>query len=235
MFCRERKKNIRFILKFVFILHIEIITHFNRNFMKKYVFFLFLFLFSLKGFSQDTAHSFSTGYGFSSTVTNTKKPKELLAKSLAGRDYHTEQYFTGISFLSYHYELEVPYISLGITYAFEMRTGDVFENGGTAEGSIAKIGIGNFTKTFHTVAAEVKYDYYRKKSFTMYALGGLGATFQKENYRPADSKAAEVGNSVFFNLQLTPIGMKYGNTFSVFGEIGFGYKGLLNLGVSLSF
>jgi hypothetical protein len=180
-------------------------------------------------------HALRTGYGLSSTVANTPKLKKMLANSLKGQDYYMEQRSTGISFLSYHYDFESPFISMGITYAFEMRTGGVFKNDETTEETIIKTGTGDFTKAFHTVAAEVRYDYYQKKSFAIYALGGMGATFQKENYHPADSKATETGSSIFFNYQLTPIGIKYGDTFVVFGEVGFGYKGLFTMGVSFAF
>lgn len=203
--------------------------------MKKRLLFFLLILFAVNSYSQETIHLISTGYGFSSTINNTKKLDDMLAASLKTVDFFKEQYSTGISYVSYKYALETSYVSLGATYAFEMKNGNIFTSAENSEGGIIKNFLGNYTKSFHTVAAEVKYDYYRKKLFGLYAIGGFGITFQKEKYTPEQSLNSEVGNNTFFNLQLTPLGIKYGEQFVVFGEIGFGYKGLLNIGFAVGF
>ncbi len=39
----------------------------------------------------------------------------------------------------------------------------------------------------------------------------------------------------FFNFQLNAVGIRVGKTLASFIEFGFGYKGLINLGVSAQF
>ena len=44
---------------------------------------------------------------------------------------------------------------------------------------------------------------------------------------PSDSRGCQVA------YHITVCKLRYGNTFGVFGELGFGFKGILNIGLSI--
>jgi len=77
----------------------------------------------------------------------------------------------------------------------------------------------------YTIAIEAKYLYLNSKLVQLYGFLGAGYTF---------SANKDVATSRFFNGQLTPIGIRVGKKIGGFAEIGFGYKGVANVGLSLN-
>lgn len=96
--------------------------------------------------------------------------------------------------------------------------------------------IGKFVKHHYTLAAEVDYIYLNFEKFKMYALGGVGGTIYNLNYLDdVNSNENDSNNIPYFTFQITPIGIKYGERFGGFLEVGFGYRGILNAGVFVRF
>jgi len=95
----------------------------------------------------------------------------------------------------------------------------------------------NFKRQFYTLAVELDYRYVNKELVKLYSGIGLGYTVINEsfsgdttNFRLIDSN--EPG---YFNLHVNAIGVRVGKALAGFAEIGFGYKGLLNFGISYQF
>jgi hypothetical protein len=67
----------------------------------------------------------------------------------------------------------------------------------------------------------------------MYSLAGLGSMLRYEK----DLEKPEMRTRTLLRPtgQLTPFGIRYGKNTGAFAEIGWGYKGILNLGVSAKF
>ena len=69
----------------------------------------------------------------------------------------------------------------------------------------------------------------------LYGTAALGASYIHEKGTNGDN-SVEYKNEGFLPIfQLTPIGIRVGRSFGVFGELGFGYKGVFNFGVNMRF
>jgi opacity protein-like surface antigen len=97
------------------------------------------------------------------------------------------------------------------------------------------IGYGKFTSNYYSLALEGDYKYINSDKFKLYSLVGVGPTFLNQSFKEDNSSEDKSQSKTFFNYQVTPIGIKYGDSFGVFAELGFGYKGILCAGVFYRF
>lgn len=76
-----------------------------------------------------------------------------------------------------------------------------------------------------------RYDYYRNSIVTMYAHLGVGAVISHMQPYEDDSY-----NKGYFGYQVSPVGAEVGlsNAFAIYGELGFGVQGLLQVGFKLN-
>ncbi|WP_159468689.1 hypothetical protein [Dyadobacter sp. 3J3] len=81
-----------------------------------------------------------------------------------------------------------------------------------------------------TVAGEGSFYYLKRRDISLYALSGMGYFIV-----PSDNDNTNYPNYNNFGItmQLTPIGVRFGKKFGGFAEIGYGYKGLVNMGINL--
>lgn len=94
----------------------------------------------------------------------------------------------------------------------------------------------DFEYKYTTVAAEYLYNYVNLKYFRCYTYVGAGCSFVTKiitsySHYPQLTEAT-VGHVAAFNMQYAPVGISAGGQLAAFFEIGFGYKGLLNCGLS---
>lgn len=85
---------------------------------------------------------------------------------------------------------------------------------------------------YHTLLLNAKMDYYKNSIVKLYAHAGVGAVIS--NMRP---KEGDIFNKGYFAYQITPVGAEvefYPNA-SIFGELGFGAQGLIQIGAKYSF
>ncbi|NDV47373.1 hypothetical protein D0T49_09980 [Paludibacter sp. 221] len=101
----------------------------------------------------------------------------------------------------------------------------------TAEAMRYDIKIGDFKKRHYTLAAEADFIYLNFDRFKMYALAGVGATLYGLTYTSAINGEKDNNTTPYFTFQVTPIGIRYGERFGGFLEVGFGYRGILNAGI----
>lgn len=85
-----------------------------------------------------------------------------------------------------------------------------------------------------TMAGEVDFYYLKRQNLSLYALCGAGFFFTKSNYYN-NSSIIVTGKSLDRTMQISPIGIRFGKTFGGFAEVGYGYKGILNMGVNVKF
>ena len=89
---------------------------------------------------------------------------------------------------------------------------------------------------YMTFAIEPIFNYVSKPSWQLYGYLGLGGTivsFGSANFN--DGSKVEITRVPYVNVHITPIGVRFGKEFGGFVEFGYGYKGLLNAGVSYRF
>lgn len=93
--------------------------------------------------------------------------------------------------------------------------------------------IGEQVNTYYTLAAETRYSYLKKEKLDVYALLGAGATFgtSKKKHQNNTFEADDNYHDTFFNFQITPLGVRYGNQWGGFAELGFGYRGIFSFGI----
>jgi hypothetical protein len=134
----------------------------------------------------------------------------------------------GAIMFSYRYALNKAW-SIGTITVYDRSAGNLIDVNGTS--------IGNFTRGSFTGAIESEYIYSRGEYFKIYALAGLGLTYYESEYLVDEGmvKASYGENITTANFQFTPVGFRIGNTIAVSAEMGLGYKGVFNFGLSYLF
>ena len=84
---------------------------------------------------------------------------------------------------------------------------------------------------YHVIMLNGRYDYYRNRMVTMYAHVGLGVDITHMDL-PNDTR-----NKGYFAYHIAPIGVDVplSRSFTLFGEVGFGAQGLLQVGGRVNF
>lgn len=106
-----------------------------------------------------------------------------------------------------------PKIWIGPSYTFSSTT----TKGGPEHSNIA----------YHAVMLNGRYHYYRNSIVTLYGKLGLGAEFSYMQPRGGDNYTKS-----YFAYQITPVGAQVdlNRSVAIFGELGFGAQGLLQVG-----
>ena len=84
-------------------------------------------------------------------------------------------------------------------------------------------------RTAFTIAFESTFYWVKKKNFQLYSLAGAGVFHKKID------KDGLVTTDAGPSFQVTPAGIRFGREVGIFLEVGSGYKGAANGGVSLVF
>lgn len=166
-------------------------------------------------------HEVAVGYGFLSTSTMINIFSDVLASAITGGNYSkTDNNWSGNLIASYKFTPSSK-LGLGLTYAHTRNTANI---------NIHDVPSGKSTTNYHTIAAEVQYNYITKPYFRLYSVLGAGITSYTEKYEP-NAGSTEKNTAGHFNFQLSPVGVKVGNRIGAMAELGFGYKGLFNAGL----
>ena len=135
-----------------------------------------------------------------------------------------------ISFVSGKYFLAKKF-AIGVTVATQNITGNSNDTWISATGHTPF----SYNMTTLTIAPEITLAYVRRKFFIFYTILGAGYDHYFVNYSYYNSYGGNGDYKIIpnnINWQYTPLGFRFGNTLSGFLELGLGYKGLLNFGMS---
>jgi hypothetical protein len=89
-------------------------------------------------------------------------------------------------------------------------------------------------KKHTTIAVELYYIYAFRKRLEIYTLLGAGqATVTTETTNATNGTTARTESSL--KAHYTPVGVRYGGRLGIFAELGLGYKGIINGGISFKF
>lgn len=112
----------------------------------------------------------------------------------------------------------LPKIWLGPSYTFSSTT----TKGGPEHSNIA----------YHAIMLNGRYHYYKNSIVTMYAKLGIGVEFSYMQPRGGDNYTKS-----YCAFQIVPIGAQVdlNRNWAIFGELGFGAQGLLQVGAKLRF
>ncbi len=190
---------------------------------KRIIVILLTSIFIANGWAQKGRHEIRTGYGVATSngFINTLNDMQITdaTKNLISGD----KTFKGAFQFGYKYSV-TDKVNLGVSLAYEWANANSFRDMNM---------LGKLNSNYYTIAAEADYVYLRREKFTFYSTLGIGATMYDQTSKIDGMKDST--NSTNINFQVTPAGIKYGDHFGFFGEIGFGYKGLFNFGLFSSF
>ncbi len=172
-------------------------------------------------------HDILISYGLPSTDVFQNINSTMLDEQFPDKRYIRDNYGgSGIACLTYRYVSENEMMFLGISGTYNQTKGDIY-NVGQFEGEL--------TRKFITIAIEGHYRYQNMNKVQLYSGIGIGYTFGNETLTaPPDSGSTNsTGSLNSIAWQINAIGIRVGNSIAGFVEFGYGYKGIVNMGISI--
>ena len=171
-------------------------------------------------------HDLSASYGIVTSYQIMDVIEDVLVATFSFGNYEKEDYnYSGALFATYKYAPSFR-VNTGLTFGVDRVRGDLIHN---------DIKYGDFSESHVTLAAEADYRWVKQEMVQLYTGLGLGYTFNRETGTYNDTGETDVNSSGNFAFQITPVGLRVGRQLGFFTELGFGYKGILNFGLSYRF
>lgn len=194
--------------------------------MKKLIIFLFLSICTINVEGQVQRHDIMGSYGIVTTDQVVDLLADLLVTLFSFGEYSKDNYaYSGALFLTYKNSV-THRLNIGATIGLDRVNGDLIND---------QIKYGEFSTTHVTVAGEADLRWVKKDFFEMYTGLGLGYTFSEDKGSISATNETDILNTGHANLQFDLLGLRVGRNFGGFIETGFGYKGILNFGISYQF
>ena len=121
------------------------------------------------------------------------------------------------------------HVGLGAHFAFDFNSvrvihrSDIIGNYHNADTVIHK-------RYFYTMALDATFNYMYRPACQLYGNIGMGITLVRFSNNNAE---AGLKQFPFFNMHISPFGVRFGKMVGGFVEIGWGYKGFINAGLSV--
>ncbi len=130
--------------------------------------------------------------------------------------------------------------AIGITYKYAVKDNWFVYADGVYQGYKADLvqsntKIGGVNDTYLTFGIGTEYHYIVKDIFQMYSGGSIAFTSHQSSEYKTSSPSTEDSSDSFLNFQVNAVGFRVGKTLAATLELGLGYNGLVNLGVSYQF
>jgi hypothetical protein len=182
------------------------------------------FVLTAPGFGQTRRHDLSLSYGVLSIdqLADVFTDVVTIVVSL-GTFGKQDVKYTGVPFLSYH-------TSRNDRFGF----GAAF--GGYNSSGLLRIGdtdVGEFKETNYMGAVELDYRWVMKPGFQLYSGVGFGVRLRRGTYTAGEE--TDTVNKALPTFHLNALGLRFGRAVGFFLELGGGYKGALNAGLSAQF
>lgn len=169
-------------------------------------------------------HEVRAGVGFWGSNEFISSYSDVATIGLTGGMYSVSNEKTSGDYsLTYRYSLKKRF-SVGASLVYSNLKEDLYSNGDYS---------GKSTNNYFTIAPEIEYRYVDADIFKMYMFAGAGLTINNQEVT-TDGKAS-VSNTPYFNFQISPLCIRLGKAFGFYLETGFGYKGIMNLGLYANF
>jgi len=142
-------------------------------------------------------------------------------------DYHDHKDFTNFGL---NYEMVVrERLSIKYGFRFALLKNKISTDDETWGSRVNKL---------YAIHKDVGYTYIKRRSFEMYAAVGIAGIYvhKQNNLNSNDSEMPEIpkdiGEDYMLNFQLSPICIRVGNDVAFIAELGYGHKGIINVGLS---
>ncbi|MDR1725419.1 MAG: hypothetical protein LBR28_03400 [Bacteroidales bacterium] len=193
--------------------------------MKKALLIFIITLISINTQAQEIApseikhHEITISEGFFNDVQLFNLVGDILGAAITNTySIRPESYNLFTPSITYRYWFN-KYISLGGMVSFDMNTVLLKKNNEQWERHY------RYSPTF---ACEFQAYYLNTTYVQLFGMVGLGFTINSVS-------KSDYPTVQFYNFQITPFGIRIGKSFGVFCEVGYGYKGFINTGLSYKF
>ncbi len=175
--------------------------------------------------AQDKKNQFSIGYGVITVDEELDLIEGVLGDviSLGSYTFDNEK-MSGAVILTYNNAIS-KVVHIGGAVAYEQITKDVVVAGDKK---------GELKRNFITLGIESKFAWLNRDFVQMYSSAGIGLTINKDEFTETNGNSND-DSQTHFNFQLSALGLRIGNTLAGYAEVGYGYKGILNFGLSVRF
>ncbi|MCD6597810.1 MAG: outer membrane beta-barrel protein, partial [Bacteroidales bacterium] len=192
--------------------------------MKKLIILLILSgMLQTSTFAQNKRHEIVAGYGMASHQTFKEITVNLAVTIFTVGNVNTVyQSGSGTFYLGYRYHLS-KHFSMGIDAAYQSILEEVRNSDER---------VGNLKRKYITASALTNISYINRPAFQLYSTISAGYIQGKGNYTPVEGEEESMTDG-FFGFQVNPVGIRFGRTVGGFVELGYGYKGVLNFGLSV--
>lgn len=190
--------------------------------MKKIIFLLSIVMITISSNAQEKGTNdlgFSVGFG---TTNDFLKTTEDIISGIGG--VTTGNAKIGPAF-NLTYKMAV--MNNWFLYAegtYQIVKEDVLEN---------SVKTGDVSYRYFTAGFGTEYHYIHKEWFQMYSGASIAYTSQNADF--TTSTNIEDGSDGYFNFQVNAVGLRFGKKLAGFAELGVGYKGYVNAGLSFQF
>jgi len=148
---------------------------------------------------------------------------------LTGNEFHSTSIYLSYFLTLKHYFPNN--MALSLTAGFFSDKGD-FSYRDRSE----SYAVGPYTRQSYIICPEFEAPYYTARNVSLYTIVGLGirsayADIQDVSHHSFSGGVHPVPHTITPALQYTPIAVRVGNRFGGLAELGWGYKGIINLGL----
>jgi len=199
--------------------------------MKKAVIAISLILFSISLSAQSyyrsyDHHDISVSYGLFTPSQFWVVDSPILNDSFPAELYVSDNYKgSGSIGLTYRHMFKNENMLWGVSAAMSNASWEIFNIG---------INEGELKRTYYTLAMEWQYRWRNQGVIQMYSGVDLGYTFGQETFTPTEAGAAATTSNIGqFGYQVNAVGARFGKKFGGYVEFGYGFKGIINFGLSL--
>jgi hypothetical protein len=184
------------------------------------------FIFSTAGFGQTRKHDVSFQYGFVSNdqVVDIFENIVMIVITL-GNFYKDDMKFSGLPFLTYHYAPNSRF-GFGGTVGYYSASGSLKRDAGGAA-------IGDFKERNYIGAVELDYHWVMRPSFQIYSGAGFGVRIRRGTY--TDEDETDTISKTMPTFHINALGLRFGGKIGFFVEAGYGYKGVISVGLNGQF
>ncbi|MFA5419677.1 MAG: hypothetical protein WC341_14595 [Bacteroidales bacterium] len=172
-------------------------------------------------------HDVMLSYGLFPIDQFLSSESDMLNKQYPDKRYIRDHYSgSGIISFTYRHISQNEMVLWGFTAGYNQSSATIYNLGTNA---------GTLDRQFITVAADIEYRYVNRGIIQLYS--GVSAGYQIGSEKltaPVDSGLSnDTGSINRIAYQANVLGIRIGKSIGGFAEFGFGYKGIINLGLSL--
>jgi len=200
--------------------------------MKKIILILIMAIMLSKSYGQvvsPTHHNEIAGsYGIltSNQIINVFKDVFSVIFSFGNFDKQNIEY-SGGWFLTYKYLPKNNFL-INASVGLDMCKGDLIGDD--------QVKYGEFKTTYTSAIVGFDYRYLNQELIQLYSGLDLGVTLCRSSGTQSDSGITDsMWDGSYLNFQINLLGVRVGRSLAGFAELGYGYKGMINGGVSLQF